>query len=804
MSSNSVSARSEYARSLAQSLGVSIALLACASNPPTDQRLAPTTACTGDTSCGGRDSGPSDQPISLLAMQRCAIDRDCDDGVFCNGAERCSITQDDDAGADSRMGICQPAAALPCPTQACDEASQRCDCDADGDGLAAWFCGGPDDDADGDSYRWNDAVHPDCDDRDRFTYPNQTEVCDYQGHDEDCDLTTVAGKSNDADPLRDKDGDDYVDIACINLDPKTGEIHHYTGERAPDCNDDNPEIHPGPDVQDNTCDDRDNDCDGRVDEQAPFADFCPDRDGDGSPAAGPVFKGCGPLPGYLPCRAPADCDETPQTGAKVAPGQPEICDGVDNDCDPNTPRDQAPPGELLSGEPTFSDGTEAICDQTSGAWRLNCPPGRAWCDKRAIARGCETDVTQLTRCRSCDATQCTFACGQQGCDEIVQVSLGREFACAVTNEGRVACWGRGGEGRLGNDDPRSSSIPSAVVGLTGAKSVAAGTAHACAIAGADSTVYCWGSDDSGQLANPDSSSFSAAPVPVVGLPGGSNLYLSSAAQLAAGDQHTCAVMQDHTLVCWGETEGGRLGDGTVDAGTRTTASVSRLVDYPPYGLLQFPVDNAAQVTAGEQHSCLTTIDGNVECWGSNAYGQLAADGSTSQSAAPLPVAGLANVTQISAGANHTCALVSKRVFCWGLNSDQQLGRPSATTDSIPTAILGLPDVVEVAAGYNFTCAKTADGLVYCWGANSGAQLGFLDDPLGVDAGAPAEAGSGSPVVIALGNVADIVASQFVCALARDTKVSCWGFNRFGQLGRGTTSLEAEPLALPIQPIMGSK
>ncbi len=237
------------------------------------------------------DAGPPDAPAL------CAFDEDCDDGVFCNGRERCARSAS--AGADG----CAPAEVTRClPLEICLEGEQRCeaDCarggDADGDGHAAVACGGDD-----------------CDDGRADVSPDVLEVCDGEGRDEDCDPSTLAGADGDG------DGDGAVRTACCNAQPGGG---LRCGE---DCADGEAAIRPG---AMEICNRLDDDCDGRVDEEGatPFyADA--DRDGYGD-AARVVATGC-----RAPAGTTADATDCDDGDASVSPGAREICDGDDETCD---------------------------------------------------------------------------------------------------------------------------------------------------------------------------------------------------------------------------------------------------------------------------------------------------------------------------------------------------------------------------------------------------------------------------------------------------------------------------------------
>jgi len=196
------------------------------------------------------------------------------------------------------------------------------------------------------------------------------------------------------------------------------------------------------------------------------------------------------------------------------------------------------------------------------------------------------------------------------------------------------------------------------------------------------------------------------------------------------------------------------------------------------------------LSAGASHTCAVTQSGNVWCWGSNSYGQLGRggsprgpDGSIGQD--PERVIGLTNVTVISAGLHHTCALRDDgQVFCWGSDLACQLGlgefvgdpAPGSQLRLVPTPVPGLDDAVSVSSGADHTCAALADGSVRCWGRNYMGQLG---DATRTDRCAAAA------VADLAGAVEIRVGHSFSCALTGDRSVWCWGANDAGQLGVGS-------------------
>jgi alpha-tubulin suppressor-like RCC1 family protein len=247
-------------------------------------------------------------------------------------------------------------------------------------------------------------------------------------------------------------------------------------------------------------------------------------------------------------------------------------------------------------------------------------------------------------------------------------------------------------------------------------------------------------------------------------------------RLAAGFEHTCAILDDASVQCWGQNNFGQLGDGT-------TTNRSTPVTVPNLGL-------AISVTAGQKHTCAILSSGQVSCWGDNTFGQLG-NGTTTSSSTPVTISGLSQVKAISAGGGHTCAVrVTGDVWCWGDNRLGQLGNGSIASPLQSSAPIQAHtvNVVSIAAGASFTCALEI-GFVYCWGDNSLGELGNNSrttsaTPLPT---APVSGGAGVRAV-------EVTAGQaFACALLSDSTVSCWGSNASGQLGNGTTTSSNVPV-----------
>jgi alpha-tubulin suppressor-like RCC1 family protein len=739
-----------------------------AGEPDGDEPDADEPDGSGPDGSIGDDSSAPDAASPSTQGKPCDLAAACDDGVYCNGIERC------DVGSTPGVKVCLPAVRVPCsPKHACREATRDCDCatpDADGDGYAAKECPGG----------------TDCDDSTDACHPGLPETCDDQffERDEDCNATTFGAK--------DSDGDGQVDSRCRNYD-----VDHDKWRGGDDCDDHNPfRKREGLEI----CDYFDNNCNGWVDER-PLPDpadpnkyvyeeknggqmipYLPDFDRDGHGKAGAVpLMACPHTepPGYIEYdEAPGlpsklDCDDTKPD---VYIGADELCDGRDNNCN------QAVDDNVV-GLPEFTD-TDVQCVNGSPAI-LSCPTDTRYCAGDPIERGCSTDETRLSTCRSC-SSKCQLSCGKQSCDEIVELAAGGHQTCGVTKEGRVACWGRGADGRLGNDSTALSTRPVWAIRLDDARAIAVGFNHACAVNGPDRALWCWGSNEAGRLGRLELDAFIPAPVQVRGLSNQS--LLTGVRQVAAGLWNTCAVLDDGTLACFGSAQNQGLIANNNAAGTYTaTRAVRSVYDPDEEDYLLYDVQNVRQVALGQAHGCALLTDGTVECWGSNQYGQLGDNRATPLALTLQPVPGLANVSSLSAGSFHTCAIAEGAVHCWGDGRLGQLGRAPGTDEARPGRVAGLSAIERIVAGADSTCAiGPASGLV-CWGANDLGQLGRAQ---------PRQ--SHAPLPVPVEGISKLAASAgrwHYCAQRADASMVCWGVNDFGQLGNGTTIPQAGPVSV---------
>ncbi|RAL23133.1 hypothetical protein DL240_09640, partial [Lujinxingia litoralis] len=257
-------------------------------------------------------------------------------------------------------------------------------------------------------------------------------------------------------------------------------------------------------------------------------------------------------------------------------------------------------------------------------------------------------------------------------------------------------------------------------------------------------------------------------------------------QVATGAEHSCGILDDGTLWCWGNNGSGRLGDGSTTQRSQPTRVAGDGV--------------WAQVSAGGQHTCGIKEDGSLWCWGRNNEKQVdPTSGSALNYANPHQVGTDANWVSVAAGAEHTCALTDgNTLYCWGENSDQQLGTGTPVDDRTRVEITSggttIDTFVAVAAGDAHTCAVTAQGANgWCWGDPTDGQLD------GEPTGDSAPRAVGSPVS-RIGSSTDFIATggTHSCAIVSGSfnpGTYCWGSGTNG--GSGQVGHSSPPLVREI-------
>src|SRR3989442_9515361 len=230
--------------------------------------------------------------------------------------------------------------------------------------------------------------------------------------------------------------------------------------------------------------------------------------------------------------------------------------------------------------------------------------------------------------------------------------------------------GRGGAARArGPPADPGTAQPVVVLGITSATAIAAGAYHTCALL-SGGTVECWGRNGQGQLGD---GTFNQSTTPVQVQTGFG--ALSGVTALTAGGAHTCALLADSTVRCWGENGEGQLGDGTTLG--------------KPNGIRVTGITGAVAISAGWEHTCAVLQDGTARCWGANAFGQLG-DGTTTRRLTSVPASGITGAVGVAASWwHHSCFLLADgTVKCSGANDWGQLGNGTTTSSSVPVTMSG--------------------------------------------------------------------------------------------------------------------
>ena len=305
----------------------------------------------------------------------------------------------------------------------------------------------------------------------------------------------------------------------------------------------------------------------------------------------------------------------------------------------------------------------------------------------------------------------------------------------------------------------------------------------CAIT-ADERVICWGANDMGQLGQGNTNAQSN---PVVVTLASASLPVA----LSVGETHTCVVLANGNIDCWGQNDQGQLGlnfscvYGSFSSGCNGNFAVPQANTVIPPSTLNF-----TQVTVGQSHTCALLEDGQALCWGDNTYGQLG-DNEVTGSLLAMPVNTSLRFISLSAGTAHTCGVATDgSLWCWGRNSFGQLGDSTTQDRFLPTEVL-MPQgytARSVSTGGEHTCAVLNGSQPACWGRNSQGQLG--DGTV---------LGKIAPRIVTatgLGTVTSVVAGPAqTCVLDSDHAVWCWGASGSSAF-LNTSGISLVPIELP--------
>ena len=382
-----------------------------------------------------------------------------------------------------------------------------------------------------------------------------------------------------------------------------------------------------------------------------------------------------------------------------------------------------------------------------------------------------------TNCGFCGTT-CSGECLSRACSsEVVDIAAGTGHSCAVQTAGEVFCWGDNTHNQLGSASTTDTThfMTAAALG-SNARAVAAGARHTCALLG-NGDVVCWGDNGREQLGDSLTSDFSPRRVAI-----------DKARAVVTGATHSCAVLQtDDEVVCWGANDLSQTGHGgtapdAVNKGKGTLKDVALLA-------------------AGMNHTCAAQYGDKARllCWGDNSTLQSGQADSEAVATEAKKVGEFdgRDFTQLACGLWHSCGLHrTDGVLCWGGNDDGQLGIGTTGGNyQVPQPAKLLDSVEWLTAGRHHSCAILANGRGVCWGKNNNHQLG-----LGVNTGdiVTPRAIAGPPHLV---HVRLAGGHSHTCSRAlghSDWPVYCWGANADGQLNPAKAVQDFSlPVAAPV-------
>jgi alpha-tubulin suppressor-like RCC1 family protein len=346
------------------------------------------------------------------------------------------------------------------------------------------------------------------------------------------------------------------------------------------------------------------------------------------------------------------------------------------------------------------------------------------------------------------------------------IAAGGKHVLALQADGSLWAWGSNQYGQIAQDpaDTASHSTP-VQVGLDNDwRVIVAGGFHSVALK-ANGTMWAWGRSNNGQLGTGVTDGVPhITPVQV-----GTDTDWTA---ISAGHLHTLAVKRSGSLWAWGGNSSGQLGDGTI-----TDRNIPIQLTTPS------EINNIVAVTAGALHSLALKANGEIHAWGANDSGQLG-DGTTVGSYYPFQVG--SDVTSwvgVEPGGDFTVARRSNgTLWTWGGNTGGQLGDNTFTDRLVPAVVGTASNWISQASGWNHTVALQADGTLWTWGDNTSGQLG---DGTGVNNPTPKPITATQPASAA-NNWTAVAAGDFhTLALRADGTLWAWGDNSSGQLGDGT-------------------
>jgi alpha-tubulin suppressor-like RCC1 family protein len=298
-----------------------------------------------------------------------------------------------------------------------------------------------------------------------------------------------------------------------------------------------------------------------------------------------------------------------------------------------------------------------------------------------------------------------------GITEAQRVLVGGGHVCAVVADGNVWCWGNGDNGQIGNGlITAAQTTPVLISGLRGVQTFWIGILNSCA-RGTNNATLCWGLDDRGQLGDRMNMNITR-PTSVAAFTG--------VQELALNKLHTCGRWPDSSVRCLAQNDYGQLGDGT--------AMALPMIRWDP--VVVPGMTGATQLALGYYHTCAIMPDRTVRCWGLNNHGQLGDGSLINRPSptAVTGLSDVAQI--VAGAFYTCARTTMGAVYCWGDGSGFQLGNGDTNDRPRATLVPGLTGTVRIVSGEHNVCVGMMDQTVRCWGSNEHGQLGSRSASVG--------------------------------------------------------------------------
>jgi alpha-tubulin suppressor-like RCC1 family protein len=331
---------------------------------------------------------------------------------------------------------------------------------------------------------------------------------------------------------------------------------------------------------------------------------------------------------------------------------------------------------------------------------------------------------------------------QESSIKAVDLDAGDFHTCGIFSDGNIRCWGHNDDGQMVDTGEKVVTTPHVISGIKNPKDLACGSHFSCALLD-DGKVKCWGS---GRILNDGKDHKHVPPTEVKGL--------ADVEQIQADGYMVCARTKTSTVKCWG---------------------LDKELKVPP-------MKDVQMIRVAKTHGCALLADKTVKCFGADSgWG-----GANAAFANPK----ITGVERLLCSGDVCCALAGGAVKCWGKNLQGEMGRaPDAEEHVAPTEIPGVSGAKYISGGIGHLCAITPEKPPVCWGTNGNGELGH---------GSTSDSDPPGPVQGLPNRSRQLVfGSDHACARMEDGPVYCWGSNKLGQLGDGTTTSRTAPKRIKL-------